>query len=77
MSTMMMSREKARQVRPPAVKPQAERRAIAVAVENGPDWKSWLEDLAAQRRTEVAKAIDDALVECAKMKGHDREAPRR
>ena len=72
-----MSRKKAIQAKPAVVKPQSECKAIAVVDKGGPDWKAWLEGLAAHRRTDVAKVIDGALVEYAKMKGYDREASRR
>ena len=58
-------------------KPTAERKTIAVTIKGDPAWKGWLEDLAGYCRDDVAKVIDKALVEYAKMKGYDREAPRR
>jgi hypothetical protein len=58
-------------------KPAAERKTIAVTIKGDPEWKEWLEDLAGHCRDDVAKVIDKALVEYAKMKGYDREAPRR
>ena len=77
MRTMTMTKKKAIRAKPAAVKPQAERKAIAVVIKGGSDWKAWLEGLAAYRRTDVAKVIDEALVEYAKAKGYDQEAPRR
>ena len=73
MSTMTMSRKKATQVKPAAVKPPAERKAIAVVIKGGPDWKAWLESLADHCRSDVAKVIDKALIGYAKSEGYDQE----
>jgi hypothetical protein len=77
METMTMSRKKAVRPKPGAAKPQSERKAIAVVIKGGPDWKAWLEGLADYCRTDVAKVIDKALTEYAKSEGYNQEAPRR
>ena len=77
MSTMTMSRKKATQVKPAAVKPPAERKAIAVVIKGGPDWKAWLESLADHCRSDVAKVIDKALIGYAKSEGYHQQEPRR
>ena len=74
---MTMGRKKAIRAKPAAVKPQTERKAIAVVIKGGPDWKSWLDGLANHCRTDVAKVIDKALIQYAKSEGYDQEAPRR
>jgi hypothetical protein len=56
---------------------RADRPAIAVTLRGGPAWKEWVEGLADHCRLDVAKVIDQALVEYAKGKGYAREAPRR
>jgi hypothetical protein len=77
METMVMSRKKATRPKLAASKPQSERKAIAVVIKGGPDWKAWLEGLADYCRTDVAKVIDKALTEYAKSEGYGQEAPRR
>lgn len=77
MSTMTMGKKKATRAKPAAVKPQADRKAIAVVIKGGPDWKAWLEGLADYCRTDVAKVIDKALIQYAKTEGYGHEAPRR
>jgi len=72
-----MTRKKSTPAKPAAMKPQADRKAIAAVIKGGPDWKAWLEGLAAHRRTDVAKVIDQALIEYAKSVGYEPEAPLR
>ena len=55
----------------------AERKAIAVTLKASPEWKTWVEGLADHLRTDVAKAIDRALIMLAKSEGYDSDAPRR
>ena len=77
MGTTTMTRKKAIRSKPAAVEPQAERKAIAVVIKGGPEWKAWLEGLADHCRTDVAKVIDKALIGYAKSEGYNQEAPRR
>ncbi len=77
MSTTTMTRTKAIRRKPAAVKPQAERKAIAVVIKGGPDWKAWLEGLADHCRTDVAKVNDKALIGYARSEGYNQEALRR
>ncbi len=74
---MTMARKKPPQVKRAAARQEAGRKAIAVVVKGGPEWKAWLEGLADHCRTDVAKVIDKALTEYAKSEGYDQEAPRR
>jgi hypothetical protein len=77
MGTVTMAKKKAARAKPAAVEPREGRKAIAVVVRGGPDWKAWLEGLAYHCRTDVAKVIDRALIEYAKSEGYDQQAPRR
>jgi hypothetical protein len=54
-----------------------ERKAIAVTLKASPEWKEWLEGLAAHCRSDVAKTIDRALVMLARGENYDGEPPAR
>lgn len=51
--------------------------AIAVTLRGSPEWKEWVEGLAEDRRLDVAKLIDCALIDYAKTHGYLPKAPPR
>jgi hypothetical protein len=51
--------------------------AIAVTLRGSPEWKAWVEGFAEDRRLDVAKLIDRALIEYAKAEGYTPKAPPR
>ena len=77
MGTVTMAKKKAARAKPAAVEPREGRKAIAVVVRGGPDWKAWLEGLAYHCRTDVAKLVDAALVDYLKQRGFDETPPPR
>lgn len=76
METMTMAKRSAK-ARRPTRKAEAERKAVVVALKGSPEWKAWVDDLAAHCRTDLSKLVDLALVELAKSRGFGREAPQR
>ena len=77
MEMLVMAKKKAPRVKAKTAPPATERRAIAVVIKGGQEWKDWVEALAKHCRTDVSKAIDQALIDYAKSKGFDQEAPER
>ena len=69
--------KKTTKARQPAQQAGAERKAVVVALKGSPEWKEWVDDLAAHCRTDLSKLVDLALVELAKSRGFNREAPQR
>jgi len=61
----------------PAPRAKASRPDIAVTVRGTEQWKAWVEDLAEFCRMDVSKLVDTALVEIAKNRKFDKQAPRR
>ena len=76
MEVMMMAKKSARAGRP-SRRADAERKAVVVALKGSPEWKAWVDDLAVHCRTDLSKLVDLALVELAKSRGFNREAPQR
>jgi len=58
-------------------KPESDRLGVVVTLKGSPEWKAWVDELAAHCRTDVSKLIDSALVGLAKDRGFTKEAPRR
>ncbi|MDR3618236.1 MAG: hypothetical protein P4L85_02725 [Paludisphaera borealis] len=77
MGNLAMPKRKTTNPKTETEKPPGGRKAIAVVIKGGSDWKTWLEGLADHCRTDVAKVIDQALIKYAKDEGYDAEAPRR
>jgi hypothetical protein len=70
----IMARPKAKKS---ARKGTPKRLAIVVTLKGSLEWKAWVDELADLCRTDTSKLIDMALVEFAKARGFQKEAPRR
>jgi hypothetical protein len=77
MGMLVMAKKKAPRVKARADVPATGRKAIAVVIKGGSDWKNWVEALAKHCRTDVSKVLDQALIQYAKSTGFDQEAPER
>lgn len=53
------------------------RPGIVVTLKGSRAWKEWVDAFADFLRTDTSKLIDSALVDFAKARGFDREAPKR
>lgn len=73
MGTATMARKKTSRGKPVSAKGST----IAVTLRGSPEWKAWVEALAAHARLDVAKVIDRALIDFATKEGFTTKAPER
>lgn len=59
------------------VRPGAGPRKTVLTIKGTDEWRSWLEGLADHLRTPTSTVVDHALVDYARARGYDREAPKR
>jgi hypothetical protein len=72
-----MAKKKQASVRKPEPPPEPEPRRAVLQMKGTVEWKGWLDRLARHLRMPTSSVVDNALVEYAKARGFDEEAPER